>query len=335
MSTSGVPAIVLSIGDPNGIGPEIAVKAAAALVREGTLHPVLVGDPFVIRACARRFAPEYRVREVEWDGATAQRTLDVAAVRALPESEYRPGEVRAAAGAATVEYLTAAVALTRSHRVHGIVACPHSQTAVNAAGIAFSGYPGLLARLTGTPGDRVFLMLVGGGLCIVHATLHVALREALARLSPDRVEAAGLAAAEALQAMGVRSPRLAVLGINPHAGENGLFGSEDAEITVPAVARLGRRGIAAEGPFGADTALAARGFDGYIAMYHDQGHVPVKLLAGRTSSALAVGAGVLFASVGHGSGFDIAGRGEADPAAVLRTARFLAGGIAVAGRAPA
>ena len=332
MSDSGVPAIALSIGDPNGIGPEIAVKAAAVLGREGRLHPVLVGDPAVIRACARRFASGYRLREAGWPDAPAAHTLDVVPVHALPEADYRPGEVSAAAGAATVEYLAAAVALTRAHPVHGIVACPHSETAVNAAGIAFSGYPGLLARLTGTAEEGVFLMLVGGGLRIVHATLHLALREALARLTPDRVEAAGVAAAGALQAMGLDSPRLAVLGINPHAGENGLFGSEDAEITSPAVARLRQRGITAEGPFGADTALAAAEFDAYIAMYHDQGHVPVKLLAGRTASALAVGAGVLFASVGHGTGFDIAGRGVADPAAVLRAARLLASGTAPAGR---
>ncbi|MBX9701455.1 MAG: 4-hydroxythreonine-4-phosphate dehydrogenase PdxA, partial [Acetobacteraceae bacterium] len=223
----------------------------------------------------------------------------------------------------------AALDLVCAGAAEAIVAAPHSDTAVAAAGIAFSGYPGLIADLTGTPRDRVFMMLVGGGLRVLHVTLHESTRSALDRLTQDLVIAAGEAADSALRRLGIAAPRIGVFGINPHAGEGGLFGDEDARITEPAVAALRHAGIRAEGPTGADVLLAARAHDGYLAMLHDQGHIPVKLLAPRGAAAITVGAGVVFASVGHGSAFDIAGRGVADPAAVLRTLRLLAGRLLV------
>jgi 4-hydroxythreonine-4-phosphate dehydrogenase len=217
----------------------------------------------------------------------------------------------------------AAINLIRQGVVDAIVGCPHNETAVSAAGIPFSGYPSLIARLTGSPEDKVFMMLVGGGLRILHATLHERIHHALARLTPDLIEEAGLACAATLKQLGVLSPRIGVFGINPHAGENGLFGDDDDRITKPAVARLREAGVLAEGPIGADIILGRKDIDGFVAIYHDQGHIPVKLLAGRNASALSVGAGVLFASVGHGSAFDIAGQNKADPGAVLRTLRLI------------
>ena len=229
----------------------------------------------------------------------------------------------AAAGQATVAYLEAALALARAGHVRAIVGCPHSETAVNAAGIPFSGYPLLLARLTGTPEDRVFLMLVGGGLRILHATLHERLQGALSRLTPELVEAAALVCISALKDIGISNPRIGIFGINPHAGEGGLFGDDDEHITEPAVSRLRQAGLNVEGPVGADVMLGRSDLDAFVAMYHDQGHIPVKLVAGRKASALSAGAGVEFSSVGHGAAFDIAGRGEADPEAVLRTVQLL------------
>ncbi|GAA1214504.1 hypothetical protein GCM10009608_59130 [Pseudonocardia alaniniphila] len=171
-------------------------------------------------------------------------------------------------------------------------------------------------------------MLVGGGLRIVHATLHERLGDAIARLTPELVAAAASAAAAYLEGAGVVSPRIGVFGINPHAGEGGLFGRDDDRVTVPAVAALRERGTDAAGPLGADLMLGPdrrSEFDAFVAMYHDQGHVPIKLLAGRTASALTVGAGLIFSSVGHGAAFDIAGRGVADPDAVLCAVRLVGG----------
>jgi 4-hydroxythreonine-4-phosphate dehydrogenase len=301
-----VRTIALTIGDPNGIGPEIAVKAASALRDNSDIRVILISDEHVVR---------------HYGGACDG--LQLHPVDALPPSHFRPGQVDAAAGKATVAYVEAAIGLVRAGKADAIVGCPHNETAVNAAGIPFSGYPGLIARLTDTPEEKVFMMLVGGGLRILHATLHERIHHALARLTPDLIEEAGLACAATLKRLGVTEPRIGVFGINPHAGENGLFGDDDDRITAPAVARLRKAGLDVEGPVGADIILGHKDIDGFVAIYHDQGHIPIKLLAGRNASALSVGAGVLFSSVGHGSAFDIAGQGKADPSAVLRTLRLI------------
>ena len=313
--------IALTIGDPNGIGPEIAVKAAAALRGNADIRVVLVGDEHVIRHYGELCAFAHQFRHFQ-NGASAHDAILLYRVDALPAAHFRPGQIAAEAGRATVAYVDAAIGLIRERATDAIVGCPHNETAVNAAGIPFSGYPGLIARLTGTPEEKVFMMLVGGGLRILHATLHERILTALARLTPDLIEEAGLACAATLRRLGIANPRIGVFGINPHAGENGLFGDDDNRITAPAVERLRKAGVDAEGPIGADIILGRKDIDGFVAIYHDQGHIPVKLLAGRNASALSVGAGVLFSSVGHGSAFDIAGQNKADPAAVLRTLRL-------------
>ena len=316
--------VALAIGDPNGIGPEIAVKAAVALA--GKLpRVVLVGDAFVVRHYADRETKGYRVRAFAGGEPPAPQTIDVIDVASLPPQAFAPAQIEAGAGRATVAYVEAALSLVRAGQAHAIVGCPHNETAVNAAGIGFSGYPGLIARLSEVPEDQVFLMLIGDRLRVVHVTLHERLQTALMRLHPALVETAGRAAAAALVTLGIKEPRLGICAINPHAGEGGLFGDDDARITVPAADRLRSAGIAVEGPTGADVLYGRPDLDGFLAMYHDQGHIPVKLLAGRTAVALAIGAGITFCSVGHGSAFDIAGRGLADPAAVLRAVHLVAG----------
>lgn len=293
--------IAVAIGDPNGIGPEIAVKAAAA----ASMETVLVGDAFVL--------DHYSCRSRAHD------------VKALPRESFKPGTLDPRAGAATVAYAKEAVRLAQAGEVDAVVGCPHSETAINRAGIRFSGYPGLIAELTGTPESEVFLMLVGQGLRIAHATLHESVASALARLSIERVVQAGLAAVETVRRLGVKEPRLGVFGINPHAGEDGLFGDDDERVTKPAVAELRRRGVQADGPQGADVMLSRRRHDAYLAMFHDQGHIPMKLLKPLGTSALTIGTPVVFSSVGHGCAYDIAGKGTADPAGLIETLSLLAG----------
>ncbi|MGE3988892.1 MAG: PdxA family protein [Pseudorhodoplanes sp.] len=322
MSAVSETPIVLTLGDPNGIGPEIAIKAAVECVSNVGPNLVLVGDERVIAHYHERHGNGLPLVPFV-AGIRQDHAIAFHGVSSLPDAKFNPGVVDAAAGRATVAYLEAALVLARAGHVRAIVGCPHSETAVNAAGIPFSGYPSLLARLTGTPGDRVFLMLVGGGLRILHATLHERLQDALSRLTPELVEAAALACVSALKDIGISDPRIGIFGINPHAGEGGLFGDDDERITVPAVSRLRKADFNMEGPAGADLLVGRSDFDGFVAMYHDQGHIPVKLVAGLKASALSVGAGVVFSSVGHGAAFDIAGRGEADPEAVLRTVKLL------------
>ncbi len=317
---SGVPRLLLAIGDPNGIGPEIAVKAVAEL---GTAAPVVVGDRHVVEPYAARAG--LTLREATPGATAAPGVCDLVDVGALAPSELVVGEVSAAAGAATIAYASAAIRLAVGGGYTGVVACPHSETAVHRAGIYFAGYPPLIAELTGTRADQVFLMLVGGGMRIAHVTLHERLAGSLARLTPELVIEAGLALHRTLLAMGVTHPRIGVFGINPHAGEGGLFGEDDSRVTEPAVAALRDRGVRVDGPTGADILLGGdRDADAYLAMYHDQGHIPIKTLAGRTAAAVTIGAGAPFASVGHGPAFDIAGQGIADPSAVLAALRLLA-----------
>lgn len=297
--------IAITIGDPNGIGPEIAVKAARKFAG-GPVEPVLVGDEFVIR----KYGGE---------------GLAIAPVEALDPAGFLPGKVDPRAGKATVAYVREAVRLVNSGEVSAIVACPQSETAINSAGIPFSGYAGLLAQLTETPEDQVFLMLVAAGMRIAHVTLHESVKSALARITTERVVAAGLATVKAVQRLGVANPKLGVFGINPHAGEGGLFGDDDDRVTMPAVARLRELGVLADGPVGADVMLSQRKHDVYLAMFHDQGHIPMKLLSPLRSSALSIGTPVLFSSVGHGCAHDIAGKGVADPVSVIETFALLSG----------
>lgn len=318
-----VNSIALTIGDPNGIGPEIAVKAASMLAGRPGPKIILVGDGHVIRHYAERHASGTALISHEDKSPNARPAIFWHPVQSLPPDHFKPGEVNAAAGRATVDYVAAAIDLVRSGAADAIVGCPHNETAVNKAGIPFSGYPGLIARLTHTEENSVFMMLVGGGLKILHATLHERLHDALARLSPALIEQAGAACVTTLQRLGIVNPRIGIFGINPHAGENGLFGDDDDRITVPAVKRMREAGLLVEGPIGADLLLTRKDIDGFVAIYHDQGHIPVKLLAGRNASALSVGSDILFSSVGHGSAFDIAGQGKAEATAVLRTLRLI------------
>jgi 4-hydroxy-L-threonine phosphate dehydrogenase PdxA len=322
MTAGGVKRIALAIGEPNGIGPEIAVKAAAELHGKG-VHLVLVGDAFVINHYMQRHAPQLAL--AAFDANTDAPGLPFLDVPALPADAFRPGEILAPAGAATIAYVRAAVELARQGAVDAVIGCPHSETSVHRAGIAFSGYPGLIGQLTSTPEDRVFLLLVSPELRIGHVTLHERLHNALARITPELVVEAAVAVIEATRTLGIDQPRLGVFGINPHAGEDGLFGDDDQVINVPAVARLREMGYSVDGPAGADMMLSQRKHDVYLAMFHDQGHIPIKLLSPLTASAMSVGSGIVFSSVGHGCAFDIAGRGVADPRAVLRTVRMLAG----------
>jgi 4-hydroxy-L-threonine phosphate dehydrogenase PdxA len=314
--------IAIAIGEPNGIGPEIALKAAAQLHgKEAEI--VLVGDAFVLQHYAERHAAQLPL--VPFNGSFDVPGLPYVDVTALPRDAFRPGEILAEAGKAIIAYVRAAVELAQRGVVDAVIGCPHSETAIHRAGIAFSGYPGLIAQLTGTPEDRVFLLLVSPELRIGHVTLHERIHNALDRITTELVVDAAKTVIEATRSLGVAQPRLGLFGINPHAGEDGLFGDDDQTINVPAVARLREMGYSVDGPAGADLILSQRKHDVYLAMYHDQGHIPIKLLSPLSASALSVGSGVVFSSVGHGCAYDIAGRGVADPKATIRTVRMLAG----------
>ncbi|WP_439519762.1 PdxA family dehydrogenase [Hydrogenophaga sp.] len=306
--------LALSSGDPNGIGPEIALKALAALDDTARDRITVFGPGEVLQRAAQ-----------VCDLSALWSTLRHVEAGTLPTSAAVPGRVDAAAGASTIASATAALQAVRAGDFDAVIACPHHETAIHQAGMAFSGYPSLVARVCGVPEDEVFLLLVGGGLRIVHVTLHESVRTALDRLTPALIERAVRSAVRACALLGVNDPHIGVFGINPHASEGTLFGPEDQGIVVPAMATLRAEGYRVDGPHGADMVLSQRRHDLYVAMLHDQGHIPIKLLAPNAASALSIGADALLSSVGHGSAMDIAGRGIADPTALLRTIALLSG----------
>ena len=192
------------------------------------------------------------------------------------------------------------------------------------AGIPFDGHPSFVARETGTDENDVFMMLCFGEVKIAHATLHQSVRQAIQAITKDRVGRVIRATDRALRWLGVESPRICVSGLNPHAGEGGLFGAEEIEIIKPAIEAAVAEGLNVIGPFGADTMFHRTGVDAFVVMLHDQGHIAAKLLAQNAAAALTIGTPILFSSVAHGSAHDISGRGIADPTAMIETVLRLA-----------
>ena len=305
--------IGLSLGDPNGIGPEIALKALSQLPATSLQSITVFGPKLVWDQTAQSLGLQSLAQQVE-----------ITNVGGLSEAEFQPGHVSAAAGKSAVESATAAIQACQAGHLQAVIACPHHETAIHQAGIAFSGYPSLVAKVCGLNEDEVFLMLVGGGLKIVHVTLHESVQTALNRLNAQLIQRATVAGIKACVSLGVTKPKVAVFGINPHASEGSLFGPEDMAHTVPAVKLLHDAGYDISGPQGADVFLAQKQHDLYVAIFHDQGHIPVKLLAPHSASALSIGAQVLLSSVGHGCAMDIAGKNQADPQGLLRTLELIA-----------
>ena len=297
------PRIAIAIGDPAGIGPEIAIKASLSRKVRNICDPVLVGDYEVLA----RYAHTLRK-------PTPENIVDVGAINV---NFLTPGESDSACGRAIIEYASKAVDLAEAGDIDAVVACPQTQSSIKAAGIEFDGYPSWLARRTGTNPDDVFMMLVSDRFRIAHVTLHLGIRNALDIIDTARIFRVLNATNGVLQRIGIERPRVAVSGINPHASEDGLFGLEEAEIILPAIEKARAAGIDANGPFGADTMYLDKNFDAYVVMYHDQGHIPAKLVGFDGTAAFAIGTPLLFSSVAHGSALDIAGRGKANANALI------------------
>ena len=315
------PRIALALGDPSGIGPEIALKALLDDAVWELCEPVLVGETAVLQ---RHAGPCGIALGVAPDAITlGNRRVALVPVdaggAAVPLAQVSPE-----AGRATVAYARRAIELALAGTVDAVVACPHNETAVNAGGTMFDGYPGFLADVAGVSRDTVFLMLVSERFRIVNVTLHVSTRQALDQLTVERIVTAAHAADRAVRRLGIARPRIGVCGINPHAGEHGLFGTEDETIVKPAVAQARADGLDIADPIGADVLLAGGGYDVYLAMFHDQAHIPIKLLSAGASSGMPIGTTVLFSSVPHGSAFDIVGKNRANAGAIVTTLKRLA-----------
>ncbi|CAM3625690.1 4-hydroxythreonine-4-phosphate dehydrogenase PdxA [Occultella aeris] len=328
------PVIAVTMGDPAGVGPEIC---AAALTSPDVLdlcRPVLVGDlPRMARAAALMGVPA-TMHEVEHPAHAAPGTtrIEVVQVGTLP-GDLPFGEVSPVAGHAAYTYIERAAGYAVTRDVAAIATAPLNKAALHAAGHRFPGHTELLAHLTGVP--EVSMMLTTPKLRVIHVTTHIGLIDAIARIDPPLVRRTVARGIEALERAGLANPRVGVCAINPHAGENGLFGyGEEAEKIQPAIDELVALGHDVHGPLPADTAffLASRGdFDLVVAMYHDQGHGPVKVLGIDDGVNITVGLPVIRTSVDHGTAFDIAGTGTVTTASMAEALRQAA---ALAGHAP-
>jgi 4-hydroxythreonine-4-phosphate dehydrogenase len=324
------PLIAVTMGDPAGIGPEIVAKTFADPGFGDENRALVVGDPTILERAARLLELQLRVNEIEGPEEAVFETgvADVLAVGELPE-DLPFGALDARAGDAAFRYLQRATELANAGRVGAIATAPLNKEAMHLAGHNYPGHTEILAQLTGT--KDYAMMLVTDELKVIHVSTHVSLREAIERVRPERERAVIRLAHDSLRKLGIEEPKVAVAGLNPHAGEAGLFGTEDAEHIAPAVAAAVEEGIDATGPWPPDTVMmrARQGhFDIVVVQYHDQGHIPVKLMGFDTGVNVTVGLPFFRTSVDHGTAFDIAGTGKAEHAsmqAALDLARKLAG----------
>jgi len=319
--------IALPTGDPAGIGAEICLKAALDPAVRAACDPILVSDPGVIErhaklcSIAASINAVARVADADWSDGK----LNVLACAQPEAATLELGKIAPAAGRASIAFCAAAIKSAIAGEVDAVVAAPQHETSIAQAGIAFDGHPSFVARQTGMDDDDVFMMLCFGDTKIAHATLHTSVRHAIEAITRERVERAIRVTARTLRSLGLAAPKLAVSGLNPHAGEGGLFGREEIEIIKPAIDAVASDGTAVTGPFGADTMFHMPDVDAFVVMLHDQGHIAAKLMAEHAAAALAIGTPILFSSVAHGSAHDIAGKGVANPAAMIEAVLRLGG----------
>ena len=318
------PILAITLGDPAGIGPEVVLKALGHREVFDTCRPLVVGDRGVLERAATWVDTRPRFERIDDidSGRYEEGTVPLLDLANVELAEAPVGEVSAGAGRAAVEYVMRACDLAMAGQAAAVVTAPLNKEAMHRAGFLYPGHTELLAERTGA--ERVSMLLVGPTLRVVHVSTHVALEEAIRRVRPARVLEVIELAQRSCRMLGIEAPRIAVAGLNPHASENGLFGVQEAEQIQPAIEKARARGWTVSDPQPPDTVFlrATRGeFDIVVAMYHDQGHIPMKLLAFDSGVNVSIGLPILRTSVDHGTAFDIAGTGKASEESMLAAIR--------------
>ncbi|MGA2268006.1 MAG: 4-hydroxythreonine-4-phosphate dehydrogenase PdxA [Bryobacteraceae bacterium] len=307
-----LPTIALTMGDPAGVGPEIVLKALADPEVERLASWIVVGDSRIL---------EMAGRATGLDLASAL-LLDAPTLGDVEDFSF--GRLDARCGQAAVEYVRIATELCLRGAADAMVTAPLNKEAVTLSGRPFSGHTEYIAELCGATESR--MLLASEKLSVVHVSTHVAMRQAC-DLTTDRIVRTIELGDEAMKLLGFERPRIAVCGLNPHAGEHGLFGDEDQKFIVPAIQTARERGIECSGPHAPDTIFlqAWRGaYDLVVAMYHDQGHIPMKLIDFEGTVNVSLGIPIIRTSVDHGTAFDIAGKNLADPRSMKQAMRMAA-----------
>ncbi|HXH12732.1 MAG TPA: 4-hydroxythreonine-4-phosphate dehydrogenase PdxA [Alphaproteobacteria bacterium] len=321
------PLIALTMGDPAGIGAEISLKALLEPEVYAICRPLVIGTLTVLEQMRDVLRSAQRLQPVAAPaaGQYVPGTVDVLDLSTEHPGPFPLGIATKEGGAAAVTYVERAIALAMAGEIDAIATAPLNKEAMRAAGFPYDGHTELLAVKTGT---KVYtMMLASGDFRVFHVSTHVSLRGAIERAKKARVLQVIELAYREIERLGVAAPRLAVAGLNPHAGEHGLFGDEEIHEIGPAVEEARARGWNVSGPWSPDTvfARAKRGeFDGVVAMYHDQGHIPFKMTEFEMGVNVTVGLPIIRTSVDHGTAYDIAGKGVADPKNMVQAVRLAA-----------
>ena len=322
-----LPRIAITMGDPSGIGPEVILKTLLQGDIYQVCRPVVVGDINALRMVSKKLGPlSFHTIETPSEVTGSPGLVDVISVSNLKRDSFVPGRPTVPGGKAMVDYIIKAVDFNKDGQVSAMVTCPISKELMHKAGYRFDGHTELLANLTNT--RDYGMMLANESLRVSLVTIHCALKEVPQRLNKGLILKTIRLTYRALEEdFAIKRPHVAVAGLNPHAGEAGLFGLEDKEIIQPAVDEAKNDGLLVDGPFPADTIFyhAINGkFDAVVAMYHDQGLIPVKLLNFSDSVNITLGLPIVRTSVDHGTAYDIVGKGIADPSSLIAAIRMAA-----------
>lgn len=327
-SRPSLPLLGITMGDPAGIGPEVIAKVLAGREVQRLCLPLVIGSVPVMERTVKTLRLKLNVVPVHGHDPVSLKGNTVAVLDPMetPLKKFKPGVAAAETGGASVEFIKKAVHLAEIGCIDGIVTAPINKEAINMAGCHYPGHTELLADLTNAKESG--MMIVGGPLRIMFVTTHVAIKDLSKLLTQAKIEKAIRLAHQALTRLyGIKKPRIGVAALNPHAGEHGLFGNEEARVILPAARAAQAQGILASDPQPADTLFgkAVKGqYDGIVAMYHDQGLIPLKLVAFGTCVNLTVGLPIIRTSVDHGTAFDIVGKGVADPGSLLEAIKLAA-----------
>ena len=320
------PILAVTLGDPAGTGPELIAKAFTQSDVLAVCRPGVVGDAAVVRSAVAIVGATTPVRTIASPAEAGEGGLiDVIDLANVDPAKYQRGEVSAHAGQAAYEAIKRAVELTLAGQAHAVVTSALNKAALHAAGHHYDGHTELLAELCGKP--KVTMMLVADKLRVCHVSTHVSLREAIERVKPERIVSVIKIARAGVQELGIADPHIAVAGVNPHAGEGGIFGDEEIRFITPAIEQARALGFRVSGPYAGDTIFfrTLQGqFDCAIAMYHDQGHVAAKMLGIWLGVHVTLGLPIIRTSVEHGTDFDHAGTGRGDPRSLVAALKLAA-----------
>ncbi len=332
------PILGISVGDPGGIGPEITAKALNQSDLYAICRPLVVSDARLMEDVIRFTGLPLTLNRVSnpRDALFTPGTMDILDMANMDMGRLQYKEIRPEQGQASFEYVTRVIQLALEREIDGTVTGPINKAAINAAGHHFAGHTEIYAHLTQT--RDYAMMLVHGDFRVVHVSTHVSLREACDRVKKDRIYRVIDLTDDALKKFGISAPRIAVAGVNPHSGEEGMFGREEIEEILPAVEHARRSGKGVEGPIPADTVfpkMKGGMYDAVVVMYHDQGHIPIKLLGFRYDEQtgqwgamsgvnITLGLPIVRTSVDHGTAFGKAGEGRANPQSMIEAIRLAA-----------